>query len=67
MGKLAFVSVPAEADFDPVLAHLRLVLSLINLLKLLLLLRGRKERFDLQDVSLVEASLLLISSEVLRR
>ena len=64
MSKLAFVSVSAEADFDPVLAHLCLVLRLINLLELLLLLRGRKERFDLQNVILVEASLLLISAKV---
>jgi len=37
MSKLAFVSVSAEADFDPVLAHLCLVLRLINFLQLLLL------------------------------
>ena len=37
MSKLAFVAVSAEPDFDPVLAHLCLVLRLINFLQLLLL------------------------------
>ena len=35
MSKLAFVAVSAETDFDPVLAHLCLVLRLIYLLHLL--------------------------------
>jgi hypothetical protein len=36
MSKLAFVAVSAEADFDPVLAHLCLELSLITFLRAIL-------------------------------
>ena len=38
MGKLALVAVPADAYFDPVLAHLSLVLGLVGLKLLLALL-----------------------------
>ena len=49
--ELALRAVTAQAHFNPILAHLRLVLSLVHfqlLLLLLLLLGGREERLSIK-------------------